>query len=129
MFEHVEELVREHGELEKQLSDPGVHGDQNRARTLGRRYAELGPIVATYLVWKATAGDLRVPKINLMVALGRCGEHAEAAQIAASLIEKPPQDAHASAHLTTMIWQGKLKSMCVFLGSFQATHALPTSSA
>ena len=58
MFEQVEELVREHGELEKQLADPGVHADQNRARTLGRRYSELGPIVATYLDWKATAGDL-----------------------------------------------------------------------
>src|SRR3954454_3784909 len=58
VFEQVEELVREHGELEKQLADPGVHSDQNRARTLGRRYSELGPIVATYAAWKATAGDL-----------------------------------------------------------------------
>jgi peptide chain release factor 1 len=58
VFEQVEELVREHGELEKQLADPGVHADQNRARTLGRRYAELGPVVATYTAWKTTAGDL-----------------------------------------------------------------------
>src|SRR3954447_10933362 len=58
VFEQVEELVREHGELEKQLADPGVHGDQNRARTLGRRYSQLGPIVATYTDWKTTAGDV-----------------------------------------------------------------------
>ena len=62
MFEQVEELVREHGELEKQLADPGVHSDQNRARTLGRRYAELGPIITTYQAWKTTAGDLEAAR-------------------------------------------------------------------
>src|SRR6059058_4169095 len=35
-----------------------MHSDQNRARTLGRRYAQLGPVVATYNEWKATSGDL-----------------------------------------------------------------------
>src|SRR4051812_9249592 len=62
VFEQVEELVREHGELEKQLAEPGVHSDQNRARALGRRYAELGPIVATYTAWKTTAGDLEAAR-------------------------------------------------------------------
>jgi peptide chain release factor 1 len=62
VFEQVEELVREHGELEKQLADPGVHSDQNRARTLGRRYAQLGPIVATYTEWKSTAGDIEAAR-------------------------------------------------------------------
>src|SRR3954447_19816714 len=62
VFEQVEELVREHGELEKQLADPGVHSDQNRARTLGRRYAQLGPIVATYNEWKSTAGDIEAAR-------------------------------------------------------------------
>jgi len=58
MFEQVEELVREHSELEKQLADPGVHADQNRARSLGKRYAELGPIVSTYRTLQAVTGDL-----------------------------------------------------------------------
>jgi peptide chain release factor 1 len=62
VFEQVEELVREHGELEKQLADPSVHADQNRARTLGRRYAELGPVVATYTDWKTTAGELEAAR-------------------------------------------------------------------
>src|SRR3954462_13674870 len=62
VFEQVEELLREHGELEKQLADPGVHSDQNRARSLGRRYAELGPVVATYREWKTTAGDLEAAR-------------------------------------------------------------------
>ena len=38
--------LAEHAELEAQLADPSVHADQARARELGRRYAELGPLVA-----------------------------------------------------------------------------------
>ena len=38
--------LAEHADLEAQLADPAVHADQARARELGRRYAELGPLVA-----------------------------------------------------------------------------------
>jgi peptide chain release factor 1 len=38
--------LAEYAELEAQLADPGIHADQARARELGRRYAELGPLVA-----------------------------------------------------------------------------------
>src|SRR3954466_10931528 len=62
MFEQVEELVREHSELEKRLADPGVHADQNRARSLGKRYAELGPIVSTYRTLQAVTGDLEAAR-------------------------------------------------------------------
>ncbi len=58
MFEQVEELVTEHAEVEKQLSDPAIHSDQGRARTLGQRYAELTPIVTTYQEWKRVGDDL-----------------------------------------------------------------------
>ncbi len=40
-------LLAEHAELERILADPAVHGDQARARTLSRRYAQLGPVVET----------------------------------------------------------------------------------
>jgi serine/threonine-protein kinase len=46
------------------------------------------------LMERAGGGDLRIPKINLMVALARCGEHEEAARLAASLIETPPSNPH-----------------------------------
>ncbi|MGI8761646.1 MAG: peptide chain release factor 1 [Jatrophihabitantaceae bacterium] len=39
-------LRAEYAEVERELSDPAVHGDQARARTLGRRFAELAPIIA-----------------------------------------------------------------------------------
>ncbi len=40
-------LRAEYDEVERALSDPEVHTDQDRARTLGRRFAELAPIIAT----------------------------------------------------------------------------------
>ncbi len=36
---------------------------------------------------------LKIPQINLMVALARCGEHEPAAAIADDLVKVPPQDA------------------------------------
>ncbi len=56
MFEQVQSLLDEHADLERQLADPAVHTDAGKARKLGRRYAELGPIVAAYNEW-ATLGD------------------------------------------------------------------------
>jgi peptide chain release factor 1 len=58
VFEQVEDLVREYRDLESELADPAVHTDQNKARTLGRRYAELGPTVAAYHEWKRASDDL-----------------------------------------------------------------------
>jgi peptide chain release factor 1 len=57
-FEQLDGLVAEHAELEQRLADPGLHADQGQARQLGKRYAELGPIVAAYQEWKRVADDL-----------------------------------------------------------------------
>ena len=51
MLESAQALVDEHAELERQLADPAVHADPTAAAQLGQRYAELGPIVATYRAW------------------------------------------------------------------------------
>ena len=40
-------LLVEHAALEQELADPAVHADQARARRLGRRYAQLAPLVET----------------------------------------------------------------------------------
>jgi peptide chain release factor 1 len=42
----IEALLAEHAELELRLADPAIHADAAAARKLGRRYAELGPVVA-----------------------------------------------------------------------------------
>jgi peptide chain release factor 1 len=51
-------LRAEYDDVERALADPSVHGDQGRARTLGRRFAELAPIVATARDLDASRGDL-----------------------------------------------------------------------
>ncbi|WP_084960833.1 peptide chain release factor 1 [Thermoactinospora rubra] len=55
---NLDELLKEHAELETQLADPAVHADQNRARTLGKRYAQLTPVVATYRELESARNDL-----------------------------------------------------------------------
>jgi peptide chain release factor 1 len=50
-------LLAEHAELERELADPGLHADPVRARTIGRRYAELGQIVDANHQLLAAAGD------------------------------------------------------------------------
>ncbi|MCW2527617.1 MAG: peptide chain release factor 1 [Pseudonocardiales bacterium] len=51
-------LRAEYDDVEKALSDAGVHADQNRARTLGRRFAELAPVIAVARELDATRADL-----------------------------------------------------------------------
>jgi peptide chain release factor 1 len=59
MFESCAELVAEYADVETRLADPAVHGDQAAARRLGRRFAELGPVVAAYREWLAACADLQ----------------------------------------------------------------------
>jgi peptide chain release factor 1 len=40
------------------MADPSIHDDANNARKLGRRYAQLGPVVSGYRVWRAAEDDL-----------------------------------------------------------------------
>jgi peptide chain release factor 1 len=58
MFEAVQGLLDEHAALEKELSDPAVLADRQRARKVGRRYAALGQVVAAYNTWQRLSGDL-----------------------------------------------------------------------
>ena len=51
-------LLAEHASLESELADPAVHADQSKARRLGRRYAQLAPIVETARALDAARGDL-----------------------------------------------------------------------
>ncbi|WP_084124046.1 peptide chain release factor 1 [Demequina sp. NBRC 110054] len=57
-FAAVQPLLDEYTDIENQLADPAVHADAGRARTLGRRFAELGRVVAAHRTWKAATDDL-----------------------------------------------------------------------
>ncbi|MFR9725017.1 peptide chain release factor 1 [Streptomyces sp. MS19] len=62
MFEAVEELIGEHADLERKLADPGVHADQAAARRLGKRYAELTPVITAYRAWKSCGDDIEAAR-------------------------------------------------------------------
>ena len=50
-------LLDEHAEIERALADPAVHADAGRARSLGRRYAELNQVAAAYRAWEQAHDD------------------------------------------------------------------------
>ena len=52
------DLLGEHASLERELADPAVHTDQSRARRLGRRYAQLAPLVETARALDEARGNL-----------------------------------------------------------------------
>ncbi len=51
MFETVLALEREYADLEQQMSDPALHADPAAARRVGKRHAQLRPVVAAYREW------------------------------------------------------------------------------
>src|SRR5690625_5917634 len=55
-------LKAEHEDLEKQLADPDVHADQDRARKLWKRYAELTLIIKAYDEWLSAKDDVAAAK-------------------------------------------------------------------
>ena len=54
----IDAVITEHADLERQLSDPELHGDAANARRVGRRFAQIAPVVATYRKLEAARGDL-----------------------------------------------------------------------
>jgi len=100
-FAAVQPLLDEYASIERELADPAVHGDAGRARTLGRRFAELGRVVAAYHAWKAAVDDLEAaremadadPELAAEVpALEQAVEDATAA-LRRILIPRDPDDA------------------------------------
>jgi peptide chain release factor 1 len=54
---NLDDLTSEYADIEKRLSDPAVHADQAEARRLGKRYAQLRPVVEVARDLKAAHGD------------------------------------------------------------------------
>jgi len=92
VFEQIDDLVREHADLETRLADPAIHADQGAARRLGRRFAELSPLVSTYTQWLAVGEDL-----NTAVELS--GEDPTFVVEAAELTARREQLAEELTHL------------------------------
>jgi peptide chain release factor 1 len=58
----IDALLAEHADLERQLADPNLHADAGAARKVGRRFAKISPIVATYRNLDAARGDLEAAR-------------------------------------------------------------------
>ncbi|GAB3297739.1 peptide chain release factor 1 [Epidermidibacterium keratini] len=78
-------MLNEYAEVEQALADPAVHADQSKARELGKRFAQLGPIVAA-------ARELEQSRDDLQAARELASEDvsfvAEADQLEASIAEQ-----------------------------------------
>jgi peptide chain release factor 1 len=84
LFEAAAELKGEFAELERRLSDPAIHADPVASRKVGRRYAELSPIIKNLEAYDQISADL--------VACRELAEEdpmfaAEAEQLASKLAE------------------------------------------
>jgi peptide chain release factor 1 len=58
VFESVQSLLAEYGDLESQLADPELHSDPARSKKVNRRYAELARIVSAYRGWRGLTDDV-----------------------------------------------------------------------
>jgi len=58
----IDALLAEHAELERQLADPELHSNAANARKVGRRFAQLAPIVATHRKLETVRGDLEAAR-------------------------------------------------------------------
>jgi peptide chain release factor 1 len=80
--ERLNALLDEYAQLEKRLADPTIHADQNAARRVGRRFAELTPV-------HKAAAELEQARADLAAARELADEDpsfaAEAESLAASL--------------------------------------------
>ncbi|MFI2105484.1 peptide chain release factor 1 [Isoptericola sp. NPDC019693] len=94
-------LLEEHAEIERALADPAVHADAGRARSLGRRYAELNQVAAAYRAWEHAhddadaAAELAAEDEAFAAELPALREAAEAAaeRLRRVLVPRDPDDA------------------------------------
>ena len=93
MFESCIALANEMSVLEHKLADPQTHADPSAARKLGKRHAELRPIVAAYHLWSQLGEDIAA-------AQELAAEDAAFADEVADLSE---QRARAEEHLTELL--------------------------
>ena len=99
--EAVSVLQDEYAELERAMTDPALHADQARARRVGRRYAELTPVVRTAAELEAARGDLAAARELADEDAGFAAEAAELtervdrleADLAELLAPRDPDDA------------------------------------
>jgi peptide chain release factor 1 len=112
VFENAQPLREEFAALEAALSDPDTHADLARARKVGRRYAELTPIVRGMDEYERTAADLAAAKELAEVDDTFAVEATELTQRLAAITERltrllAPRDPNDSADALMEIKSGE----------------------
>jgi peptide chain release factor 1 len=112
VFENAQPLREEFAALEAALSDPEIHSDLAKARRIGRRYAELTPIVRGMEEYQRTAGDLAAAQELAEVDDTFAAEAAELTERLAGLTERltrllAPRDPNDSADALVEIKSGE----------------------
>ena len=100
-FEAVDGLLEEHGRLEAQMADPQIHASPGKARSLGRRYAELSAIVQAVESAREARSDAMAARELGEVDSAFAAEALELAEVAARaeeeltrlLLPRDPDDA------------------------------------
>jgi peptide chain release factor 1 len=100
MFESCVALEREYDDLEQQLADPALHADPAAARRIGKRHAQLRPVVAAYRHWVALGQDEQAarelaaedPDFAAEAAAAAAEREAVAEQLTKLLVPRDPMD-------------------------------------
>ncbi len=112
MFEAAQGLRDEYADLEQQLADPATHADVALARRVGRRYAELAPIVKALGEHDRITDDLDAARELVAEDPGFAAEVESLESREAAVIERltallAPRDPHDSADALLEIKSGE----------------------
>ncbi|GAB3908493.1 peptide chain release factor 1 [Kibdelosporangium lantanae] len=108
----MDDLMSEYADLERELADPAVHADQDRARKLGRRYSELTPIVKAARELDSVRDDLAAAQELAAEDEGFAAEAAALAERIPALEERlsellVPRDPHDGSDVIVEIKSGE----------------------
>ena len=112
MFESAEHLRTEFAQLEATMGDPEVHADLAKARKVGRRYAELTPIVMALDEYDRLTDDLAAARELAPEDASFAAEAVELAERLGSVTERltrllAPRDPNDSADAIMEIKSGE----------------------
>jgi peptide chain release factor 1 len=108
----IDALLAEHAELERQLADPELHSNLANARKVGRRFAQLAPIVAAHRKLASVRGDLDTARELAVSDASFVAEvtelQARAAELDAQLTDMlAPRDPHDADDIVLEVKSGE----------------------
>ncbi|MGB3604123.1 peptide chain release factor 1 [Gordonia sp. (in: high G+C Gram-positive bacteria)] len=107
----IDDILAEHAGLQDQLSDPALHNDPANARRVGKRFAELAPIMTTYTKLTSAQDDLEAARelaeVDSAFAEEVPGLEATVAELDAALTDLlAPRDPHDADDVVVEVKSG-----------------------